>query len=53
MQRSKSNKQKSISEFNSITAREILGPVDNKKRKKIDIPEKYKQIFDDLKNDRT
>jgi hypothetical protein len=33
--------------------RDILGPVENKKKKKVDIPEKYRPVFEDLKNDRS
>lgn len=53
MQRSKSTRrQKSVTDFNTYSNREVLGPVDNKKKRKIDIPDKYKQVFEDLKNDR-
>lgn len=45
MIRSKSSRQKSVTDFNVYSNREILGPVDNKKKKKIDIPEKYKPVF--------
>ncbi len=48
MQRSRSNKQKSISEFNSVTARQILGPVDNKNTKRyisLKIINKYLMIW--------
>lgn len=52
MQRSKSSRQKLVTDFNVYSNRQVLGPVDNKKKKKIEIPEKYKQVFQDLKNDR-
>ena len=52
MQRSKSSRQRPIADFSLNTNREVLGPVENKKRKKIDIPEKYKQVFEDLKSDK-